>query len=73
MTTERLQFDVFGRRIVVESTGSGWRAWYPGADGTRRPAEFAIPAHLDAGSIAGYLDDLFHEHATAAHPKVRLL
>ena len=73
MIANRITFDVFGRRIVAEHTGSGWRAWYPGADGKRRPADFVIPPHLDAQGVARYLDDLFHEHATGAHPGVRIL
>jgi len=32
-----------------------------------------IPAQLDAGDIAGYLDDVFHESATPRHPAVRRL
>jgi hypothetical protein len=71
---EQIVFDVFGRRVVVvEPTSTGWAAYYPGADGKRRPADFAIPSHLDAKGIVRYLDDLFHEHATEAHPKVRIL
>ena len=73
MTRTRLTFDVFGRRILVESDSSGWRAYYPGADGKRRPADFAIPDDLDVDGIARYLDDLFHEHASEAHPKVCIL
>jgi hypothetical protein len=34
-----LEFDVFGRRILLERQATGgWRAWYPGADGKRREA-----------------------------------
>lgn len=73
MNKERITLDVFGRRIVVEATDHGWRAFYPGPDGKRRLADFAIPSHLDADGIARYLDDLLHEHATEAHPKVRIL
>ena len=73
MSRERITFDVFGRRIVVQATDRGWQAYYPGPDGKRRPAEFTIPAHLDADGIARYLDDVFHEHATGAYPRVRIL
>lgn len=70
---QRLRFDVFGRDIIVESTHSGWKAYFAGSDGKRRPADFPIPEHLSAEDIAGYLDDLFHENATADKPVVRPL
>ena len=71
--TMRLEFDVFGRRILVEATADGWAGFIPGRDGKRRPADFAIPSDLEAPELASYLDDLFHEHATADHPAVRIL
>jgi len=69
----RLTIDAFGRRILVEATADGWAAYIPSQDGKRRPADFAIPSDLDPAEIAGYLDDLLHEHATADHPAVRVL
>ena len=71
--SRRLVFDVFGRRMTVVETPDGWKAFYPGQDGKRRPADVAIPSHLEEEEIASYLDDLFHEHASADHPKVRML
>lgn len=68
-----MEFDAFGRRILVEAAADGWTAWIPGPDGKRRPADFAIPPDLAAPDIAAYLDDLLHEHATADHPAVRVL
>lgn len=73
MEKTRLLFDVFGRRVIVEATSQGWAAFYSGNDGKRRPANIAIPAHLARQDIAQYLDDLFHESATARHPTVRIL
>lgn len=73
MEATRLTFDVFGRRIIVEARSEGWAAFYAGNDGKRRPAHIVIPAHLDGPGIAQYLDDLFHESATADHPTVRIL
>ena len=73
MKTQRLRFDVFGRQIVVEATPAGWAAFLPGNEGKRRPANFPIPAHLDVQGIAQYLDDLFHESATAENPTVKIL
>jgi len=71
--SNRLVFDVFGRRIVVEATSDGWAAFYQGNDGKRRPADFVIPKDLDSVGIAKYLDDLFHEFATEDHPHIRVL
>ena len=71
--SNRLAFDVFGRRLVVEATSDGWTAFYQGHDGKRRPADIVIPKDLDSVGIAKYLDDLFHEFATENHPHVRVL
>ena len=70
---QRIKFDVFGRVVVVEASPSGWKAFFAGTDGKRRPADFPIPEHLSAADIAGYLDDLFHENATAEKPVVTVL
>jgi hypothetical protein len=73
MKSERLRFDVFGRRIDVERTEEGWAAFVPGIDGKRRPAQIAIPPEFEADEISRYLGDLFHESASPKHPTVRLL
>jgi hypothetical protein len=71
--SKRLAFDVFGRRVVVEPSSGGWDAFYQDNDGKRRRADFVIPPDLDSAGIAKYLDDLFHELATADQPHVRVL
>ena len=73
MKCKSLRFDVFGREVVIEATPTGWAAFLPGNDGKRRAAEFPVPASIDAQDIGQYLDDLFHEQATAKHPAVRRL
>jgi hypothetical protein len=73
MTKYAHRFDVFGRLVSVEATADGWRAWYVGPEGKRRPVDFPIPANLDAEDLRDYLDDLFHECATAKQPAVRRL
>ncbi len=73
MTAKRCRFDVFGRLVLVEASAGGWRAFYLGTEGKRRPADFSIPANLCADDLRAYLDDLFHELATAARPTVRRL
>jgi hypothetical protein len=70
---QRLTFEVFGRRVIVEATPDGWAAFYRDNDGNRRPADFVIPPELGSDGIAGYLDDLFHEWASEDHPSVRVL
>lgn len=67
----RLRFDVFGREIAVERTPNGWRALLVGSEGKSRPAGFEIPPTLSEAELLGYLDDLFHEYATAERPAVR--
>lgn len=73
MSVDRLKFEVFGRRIDVERKEGQWRAYIPGVDGKRRPANIPISSDLDASGIAQYFDDLFHESASAKYPSVRLL
>lgn len=68
-----IQFNVFGRLVQVESTAQGWRSYYPGADGKRRPASFIIPDFIPEAELEQYLGDLFHESATPANPEVRRL
>ena len=70
---DRLRFDVFGREIAVERTRSGWRPLLVGSEGKSRPADFEIPSALSEDELLGYLDDLFHEYATAERPCVRAL
>lgn len=67
----KFRFDVYGCEVVVESTDEGWNALLVGEDGKSRPAGFPIPADLSADEILAYLDDLFHESATADNPEVR--
>lgn len=66
-----LQFDVFGQRVIVEYSMDGWKTYYLGDDGKRRPADIEIPSHYTVSDIAQYLDDMFHESATEKHPEVR--
>ncbi|MFB0824735.1 hypothetical protein AAFM71_05790 [Chromobacterium violaceum] len=58
------RFNVYGHIVVAERHGSGWRAFLPGNDGKRRPADFVIPDWVTEDSLAQYLEDLFHENAT---------
>jgi hypothetical protein len=67
-----MEFDVFGRRIIVERGPHGWAAFLPGADGKRSTAPgILFPPDLAEADLATYLADLCHEAASPAHPEVR--
>jgi hypothetical protein len=67
-----VEFDVFGRRVLVERTPEGWRALYPGPEGKRRTAtDLVIPPEMAEEQLGGYLADLCHEWATPEHSEVR--
>ena len=70
----RLAFDVFGTRILVERTSTGWRALYPGPEGKARVAhDIVIPAGVAQEELPQYLADTRHEWASPEHPDVRRL
>jgi hypothetical protein len=54
---KEFRFKIFGSFIAVSGEPGAWRAFYFGAEGKRRPADFVIPGDVTA-------DDLFHEDAT---------
>lgn len=70
---KELRFDVFGTHIVVTGTSGVWRAFHPGTDGKRRPADFIIPDDIAEQDIREYLADLFHEDATPRNNAVTQL
>ena len=60
-----IKFNVFGRDLLVVEHGNGWKAFYVGAEGKRRPAnDIVIPRGLPDSKLAEYLDDLCHEWAS---------
>lgn len=72
--TESYLFDVFGKRMSVHRENGMWRLFLVSGTGMRRPVyDVFIPAVLEPEELATYLDDIFHEHASASHPKVYLL
>ena len=72
MHSERMVFDVFGRRVIVHRENERWAAYYAGADGKRRAAkDIVIPSDLRESEVERYLADLCHEWATAIQPDVR--
>ncbi|MCP4627871.1 MAG: hypothetical protein GY850_30795 [bacterium] len=67
-----IKFDVYGKRISVNPTGTGWDISYTGGQGKSRPApDIFIPDFIAESEIEQYLADLCHEWATDKHPVVR--
>jgi len=65
-----LFFNVFGKVIGIVGWPGAWQPFHPGTNGTRRPADFIIPADVTEENMAEYLADLFHEDATPKHNSV---
>ena len=69
-----IKIKVYGTLVIVEKTDSGWKVFYPSADGRRRPAaDIVIPDFVDESGLENYLSDLCHEWATNRHPSVHRL
>jgi hypothetical protein len=66
----RIRLDVYGTPMLAEHDGTGWRLFETGTDGKRRELNIAVPDFIGEAEIDQYLDDLFHEAATPAHPCV---
>jgi hypothetical protein len=64
------RFNVFGTRIAIMETKTGWTPYFLGPDGKRRQADFVVPSFIEENDLAQYLGDLFHESATPANNKV---
>ena len=67
---EEYRFKVFGMPVAICGCKGAWRAFYLGAEGKRRNADFVVPRQLESHELAEYLADLFHEHATPRNPSV---
>ena len=66
-----IKFDVFGRDVLLVERDNGWKAFYVGAEGKRRPAtDIVIPPGLPESKLAEYLDDLCHEWASERSNRV---
>jgi hypothetical protein len=68
-----MRLDIYGRFLldVVRENGR-WVAFRVDAGKRMRLPELVIPPDLDAGEIAEYLDDLYHE-ASKPGQSVRVL
>jgi hypothetical protein len=67
----QIKLDVYGKAMLAEHGAGGWRVFELGADGKRREVRIAVPEFIEDNEIDQYLDDLYHENATPAHPCVR--
>jgi hypothetical protein len=67
------RFKVFRRLVAVGGQPGAWRAFYLGADGKRRPADFVVPGDVAEDDLLEYLADLFHEDAMPGHDSVQRL
>ncbi|MYM82652.1 hypothetical protein GTP44_11875 [Duganella sp. FT50W] len=61
---KQLKFKIFGSCIAVTGAPGAWQAFYFGAEGKRRAADFIIPGDVAEADLCDYLADLLHENAT---------
>lgn len=66
---KEFRFNIFGALIAITGSEGGWRAFYLGADGKRRPADFIVPSDVTEDELCEYLADLYHENATPRNCK----
>ncbi|MEW5561447.1 hypothetical protein AB1287_14545 [Enterobacter asburiae] len=68
-----LIYDVFGRHIGVQRKDGRWLVFRVDMSERKfsRLYDVIIPDDLTEVEISGWLDDIFHEAATATHPDVR--
>ena len=64
------RFNVFGTLVAVSGEEGKWQAFFLGAEGKRRPADFVVPVDIAGAELREYLADLFHEDATPKHSTV---
>lgn len=64
------RFNVFGMLVAISGAKGNWRAFYLGAEGKRRLADFIVPRNVEADELQEYLADLFHENASPRYPTV---
>ena len=67
------EVEIFGRRLLVERTPTGWIACTPGGDGKRGPMSATlIPSFVATDDdLLQYLADLWHEDARPDRQVVR--
>jgi len=74
MPSTTLKFDVFGRFMVAEYSGSGWKLFDLGHEGKRMlVTDVVVPDFISLPEIDQYLADIYHEYASDRHPAVKRL
>jgi hypothetical protein len=70
----QIKFDVFGRLVLAMQTKVGWKMYYVGKEGKRRPAsDIVVPGDITESNLDKYLADLRHEWSTERNPVVKRL
>lgn len=60
-----IKLNVYGKMVSAQKTEQGWKVFFLGDDGRRRPAtDLIIPSYITEEEIEGYLSDMCHEWAT---------
>ncbi|MCL1043399.1 hypothetical protein L2712_17345 [Shewanella marisflavi] len=68
-----IRVNVFGRSMSVRRVGEEWQLFSESQTGMRsRVYDVVIPPELTEDQLLGYQDDIYHEQASAQHPKVSL-
>ncbi|WP_025820040.1 DUF7661 family protein [Shewanella marina] len=66
-----IKFDVFGDLMLIDRQQGQWLLFKSSGTGLRvRIYDVVIPKHLNESELAQYLDDIFHERASAQYPQV---
>jgi len=69
-----MKFNVYGRLVSVQKTEQGWKVFFLGNDGKKRPAnDIIIPSIIGQEEIEDYLSDLCHEWATDNYRDVYMI
>ncbi|NOJ18153.1 DUF7661 family protein [Vibrio jasicida] len=66
-----IKVNVFGKIMLAECKDGIWTLYIDSETSIKRPIrDFVVPSFLDEDELLTYLDDMYHEHATATHPNV---
>ena len=59
-----MKFNIYGRfQVEVRREGERWEAYRLEQGKRAKLHDVVVPAELEAGELATYLDDIFHEYA----------
>ena len=64
MALGAMKFNIYGRfQVEVRREGERWEVYRLEQGKRSRLHDVVVPAELEAGELATYLDDIFHEYA----------